>query len=433
MSIMRSMYIGAAGLRSNGSLISNIGDNIANVNTIGFKGSRLNFSDVLGQSIIGAAGAMDKMGLGSSVGDVQQLMSQGAVQRTGFATDMAISGNGFFVLEGSHDGREGQYYSRAGQFTLDAEGFMVNPAGLRLQGYAFATSGLESSQLADINLSGATVAPRATTAIDMTVNFDPDAVIDPGGPVFDPADPENTSNFSTTITVHDSLGSEHEVDVYYRRTPAGWEYYGLVDGESQTGGTPGVAVEVIGGTPTFDANGKLDTETQTMDNFNPVGAVNPQAIAIDFGDSIGTDGGTGDGSSNYAGESTVTHQYQDGYATGSLQFVSINPDGTIVGSFSNGQVVDIARVGLAVFQGATELERAGGNLYKETSGSGGPVIGGAGAGGRGSIIGSALEASNVDMAEEFVNLITAQRAFQASSKTITTADQLLNELVNLKR
>lgn len=434
MSILRSMYTGVAGLRSNGQMISSIGDNIANVNTIGFKGSRVNFNDILGQSIIGLAGAVDKIGLGSSVGSIQQIMTQGAVQGTGYATDMAISGNGFFVLEGNHDGRQGQYYSRAGQFAVDAEGFLANPEGLRLQGYGVDNNGIVSSQLDDINLAGATVPPRASTEMVFSANFSPDATVDPGGAAFDPADPDATSNFSSTITVYDSLGSAHEVDVYFRHTAAGWEYHGLEDGATQTGGTAGTPVEVIGGTLTFDANGALDTETQTVDNFNPIGATNPQTITVDFGDSITTDGGTGlSGSTGFAGDSTVTQQSQDGYATGSLQYVSIDPDGAIVGSFSNGQTVTIARVALALFQAADQTERIGGNLLKETLGSGQPVIGAAGEGGRGSVVGSALEASNVDLAEQFVDLIAAQRGFQANSKTITTADQLLAEIINIKR
>ncbi|MFH1810640.1 MAG: flagellar hook protein FlgE [Pseudomonadota bacterium] len=434
MSILRSMYTGVAGLRSNGSMLSTIGDNIANVNTIGFKGSRVNFSDVLGQSIIGIAGAMDKIGLGSSVAEVQQILTQGAIQRTGYETDMAISGNGFFVLEGTHDGRQGVYYSRAGQFVIDADGFVVNPEGLLLQGYPVDAAGNASGVPGDINLSSSMAPPNASTRVDIAANFDAGATIDPGGAAFDPADPAATSNFSTTITVYDSLGQSHEVDVYFRHTAAGWEYHGLVDGGELTGGAAGTASEVVAGTLTFDANGALDTEAQTVNTFNPIGATNPQPLQLDFGDAITTDGGTGvSGSTGYGADSSVVWQTQDGYGTGSLQYVSISPDGAIVGSFSNGQVVTLARVALSLFSGATELERVGGNLFQQTTGSGEPVVGMAGEAGRGAIVGGALEASNVDLAEEFVNMIAAQRGFQANSKTITTADQLLAELISLKR
>jgi len=433
MSLLSSMYTGVSGLQANGMAISIIGDNIANVNTIGYKASRGNFADVLQQTILGPAGTTSQLGGGTRLSNVQQLFTQGMLQNTGLGTDLAISGSGFFVLNGTVNGVSGNFYSRAGQFSVDRDGYLVNPDGLRVQGYSVAADGTMQATVGDLNLTGVNVPPQATTAIQLTANLDASA--DVLTVAWDPNDPANTSSFSTTITVYDSLGTAHQVEVYFRKTAANsWEWHALVDGGEVNGGTPGVPYEFADGTLTFTSNGELDTEVINNNSVDFVGATAGQVIDFDFGDSITTDGGTGlDGTTQFAGQSSVNFQSQDGYATGSLQMISVSPDGVIMGTFSNGEVRPIGQVVLATFQSIEGLDRLGNNLFLQTRASGQALIGAASTGNRGSVQAYNLELSNVDLAEQFVNLISAQRGFQSNAKVITTSDQMLAEVVNIKR
>jgi flagellar hook protein FlgE len=255
-------------------------------------------------------------------------------------------------------------------------------------------------------------------------------------PAFDPLNPTATSNFRTSVTIFDSLGQSHNVDVFYRKTAAGtWDFHALTDGGGLTGGTPGTATEIASGTLAFDTAGNLVSQTQTS-AFNPVGAVNPQPLTFDFGDPTAA-GGTGTkGITQFGGTqgvSTTTFTGQDGNGYGSLSSVSINNKGEVLGAFTNGTTRVLGQVALADFEAADKLERIGGNLAVESTASGQPTIGEPASGGRGNMVAGALEQSNVDIAEEFVRMIAAQRAFQANSKTITTADSLLGELMQLKR
>lgn len=433
MSLLSSMYTGISGLQSNGLAISIIGDNIANVNTIGYKASRGNFADVLQQTILGPAGTTSQLGGGSRLTNVQQLFTQGMLQNTGLGTDLAISGSGFFVLNGTVNGVTGNFYSRAGQFSVDRDGYLVNPDGLRVQGYSVDSTGNMQASVGDINITGVNVPPQATTAIQLTANLDADAPV--MTVAWDPNDPANTSNFSTTITVYDSLGASHQVEVYFRKTAANsWEWHAVVDGGEVNGGTAGVPYEFADGTLTFTANGALDTEVINNNTVDFVGAAAGQTIDFDFGDSITTDGGTGlSGTTQFAGSSSVNFQSQDGYATGALQNISVSPDGVIMGTFSNGEVRPVGQVVLASFQSIEGLDRLGNNLFMETRASGDALVGAANTGNRGSVQSFNLELSNVDLAEQFVGLIGAQRGFQANSKIISTSDQMLAEVINIKR
>jgi len=420
MSLMTSLYTGTTGLQSNSLDLTVIGDNIANANTIGFKGARTAFEDMMAHSMIGSGG---QTGLGSQVQAIQKLITQGALTTTGLATDLALQGNGFFVVKGNHNGTDGQYYTRAGQFTLDKDGSLVNLDGLKVQGYMADATGNIGPTLGDLQFGGATARPRPTANIKIIANLQADATVPAA---FDPANPATTSNFSTSTTVYDSLGKAHAVDVYFRKNATGdWEWHAMTDGGGLTGGTAGTATQIANGTITFDATGAQTAFTQAS-NFNPLGATNPQALNFDFG--TGTSGIT-----QFASPSATTFLSQDGYAAGTLAGISIDTQGQIIGTFSNGESRALGQVAVASFEAADQLERAGGNLFSQMPNSGQPVVGAAASGGRGAIVAGALEQSNVDLATEFVRMIAAQRGFQANSKTISTADQLLAELMTLKR
>lgn len=431
MSIMKALNTAASGIRSHGEALSVVGDNIANVNTVGFKRSRANFSDMLGRSIAGGS-AMPQPGAGSKVGSIQQMWEQGALLSTGAPTDLALNGGGFFMVNGNVAGVEGNHYTRAGQFFLDDEGYLTNPEGLRLQGYPADATGAVGGTVGDLSVEGDTLAANPTASIDVAANLDADAAVPAA---WDPTDPSGTSNFSTNVTVYDSLGASHELTVYYRKSGANtWEWHAMADGAEVTGGTPGTPFEGASGTLTFTTDGKLDTETTSASSWDFVDATAAQAITFDFGDSLTTDSGTGlGGSTQYAAPSSVTGLSQDGYGAGEVAGVSIGQDGTIMGVFTNGQRRTLGQVAVADFASVDGLERSGQGLWTETQASGEALVGAAGTGGRGAVVAGALEGSNVDLAREFVDLIAYQRGFSANSRIVTTADEMYSELVNLKR
>ncbi|MEW5847905.1 MAG: flagellar hook protein FlgE [Myxococcota bacterium] len=427
MSLLSSLFSGWSGLRINSLELSVVGDNIANANTIGFKGSRAEFEEALAQTVIGSG----QVGMGAGLQTVHRILSQGALMSTGQPTDLALQGPGFFMVKGAHNGVDGTFYTRAGQFTLDQDGYLVNHDGLRVQGYSADGAGNVASSLGDLHLGDAPSPPRATSEITLKANLQADAA--PPTLPFDPNDPEATSNFNTSVTVYDSLGKAHDVQVYFRKNTDGqWEWHALTDGGGLQGGAAGVATEIASGALSFDGEGRLVDATQTS-NFNPAGATGPQPLSFNFGDPLNA-GGTGlEGITQFAATSEVRFMDQDGYTSGTLAMVQINEQGMIMGTFSNGETRALGQVAVADFSAPEQLSRAGGNLYTVTGGSGAPTVGAPGSGGRGSVAAGALEQSNVDLAAEFIRMISAQRGFQANSKTISTADQLLGELMQLKR
>jgi flagellar hook protein FlgE len=242
-------------------------------------------------------------------------------------------------------------------------------------------------------------------------------------PAFSAANPSGTSNYSTSMTVYDSLGAPHRADVYFRNQGGGnFEWHAMVDGGEVTGGTAGTPTEIANGTMTFDTAGKMTASATAASSASFVGAKPNQAIAFDF-----------TGTSSFASASSVNALNQDGYGAGSLTDVAISDDGTITGKFSNGQSRDIARVALANFASDDGLHRVGNQLFSATDKSGSALVDAASTGGRGSISSGSLETSNVDLASELVTLIAYQRAFSANSKTVQTADEMLQEVSNLKR
>ncbi|MFO0580799.1 MAG: flagellar hook protein FlgE [Anaeromyxobacter sp.] len=426
MSLLTALSSGTTGLEASSLELSIVGDNIANSNTIGFKAGRAAFEDALTQSVIGGTG---EIGLGARLKSVQKILTQGALTSTGIATDLALQGNGFFVVKGNYNGQTANFYSRAGQFTIDDNGYLVNLGGLRVQGFPADASGQVTGLPSDLLVGTASAQPNRTTEITFKANLNSDAAVQ----TWDPTDPEGTSSFNTTVSTYDSLGSEHKMQVFFTKTGTGtWDWHGMLDGSELTGGTAGTRQVVANGSLTFNTNGTLQTQTAAS-NFNPLNAVGPQPLTFDFGDDIAS-GGTGLlGVSQFASASSATYIGQDGYGSGQLSSVRIDAEGFVAGIFTNGQTRTLGQIAVASFSAPDQMERVGGNLMQQTQSSGQPVIGEPGSGGRASIISGSLEQSNVDLAQQFVRMIAAQRSFQANSKTITTADQLLTELINLRR
>jgi flagellar hook protein FlgE len=428
MSLLTSMSSGTTGLASASAELSVIGDNLANANTVGFKAGRAAFEDALAQSVVGGLG---QIGLGSRLQAVQKILNQGALSNTGVATDLALQGQGFFVVRGAAPtGTSGTYLTRAGQFGVDRDGYLVNLDGLRVQGFGADPAGNILPVSGDLLVGNATSQPVATANVTLKGNLQADVALPAA---WDPADPGGTSNFSTAVKIYDSLGKEYIAEVYFARTGAGtWDWHAMTDGAWVNGGTPGLPFEIGAGTLSFDTSGRLTAQTQTLDNFSPLNAA-PQPLAFDFGDPTGA-GGTGlQGFTGFASPWASTFVGQDGWSSGQLTSVQIDKTGIVLGVFTNGQTRALGQIGIALVPAADQLERIGGNLYAETRPSGQPVLGAAGSGGRALISSGALEQSNVDIAEQFVRMIAAQRAFEANSKTITTADQLLGELIAMKR
>jgi flagellar hook protein FlgE len=421
------MYTGISGLDSYSEAMSVIGNNIANVNNVGFKASRISFEDVLSQNLVGATGQF-QIGRGVQVASVQRLFGQSSFQTTSSATDLAIDGDGFFIV--SQDGVT--HYTRAGQFFMNEEGRLVNQRGYALQGWTLDPNGNINSGLVDINLSTISSAPQPTSDIQIHVNLDVNETV-----IANPWDvntPADTSNYSTPITVYDALGNSHLVSVYFRKlNNTTWDWHAVLDQGELEGGTAGVNQEVASGSLVF-TDGRLQSEALstpfTAQFFGTSGA---QTIAMDFGQSL-SEGGTGlDGSTEFAGGSTTKFLSQDGFSQGNLISIQIDEEGVVSGIFSNGQSRSLYQVALARFTSPWGLTSIGGNLFSETTNSGPPIVGQAGSSGLGQIASNSLELSNVDLATEFVEMIKTQQAFDANSRVITTTDEMLQEVVNLKR
>jgi flagellar hook protein FlgE len=425
MSITNSLYIGISGLQAHGDAIGVVGDNSANASTIGYKRNRAEFSDMLG-------GELDSQRLGGGVrlAGTQTMWEQGAVTQTGNPLDLAIRGGGMFVVKGSHGGQNAQYYTRDGRFQLDKQGFVTNQQGLKVQGFLIDSAGNRALSPTDLPLGSHESPPVATTKSSMTLNLDATAV---PPAAFDPLNPNTTSNYATSETVYDSLGAAHHVEVFFRAQGAGaWEYHAMVDGGDLSGGVKGTLTEIGSGTLTFNTDGALQSQTTTS-SANFAGATPAQVIAFNFGDDIAS-GGTGrNGTTQNAGQSAVSGLDVDGRAAGKLTDSAISDDGKIRGVFDNGDKIELAQVALADFANENGLERTGDGLVVETEASGKPLIDVPGTGARGAVSAGALESSNVDLSNELVTLIAFQRAFQANAKTVTTADEMMQDINNLKR
>jgi len=439
MSLNSALYTGVSGLNAYGNAISVIGNNIANVNTTGFKESRGNFSDILSQSS-GTGGTL-QIGRGVLVANVSPVFTQGAFQSTSLPGDLAIDGDGFFIVKDPQT--NALLYTRNGNFSLNRDGKLANPDGLIAQGFNVDSAGNALPLVEDINISGQSFPPKKSANATVQVNLDSTAplITDPttkAVAAFDPANPVKTSQFSTALTVYDSLGTGHTIDIYFQKTADNsWNWFTGTRGNELAGQT-GTSLVVVGsGTLTFTKDGALDTVTTTFPppggpgataKFDFAGGAQPQQT-INF--NFGTPGFNG--TTQFAAPSSTLSQSQDGYGSGVLQNFSIDAQGNVRGLFSNGQELDLKRVALAKFASTAGLKPVGKNLFSETILSGQPIVASPGNSGTGSLQSGALEISNVDLSSQFVELIRAQQAFQANARVITTGDQLLTETVNLKR
>ena len=513
-----ALWAGISGLNAASKQMDVIGNNIANVNTIGFKGSKAFFSDVLSQSLSGGSSGSMQVGRGVSVSEVQTQFGSGSFETTGNSTDMAIDGDGFFMVS---DQNGGVYYTRAGSFTLDSDGYLVDANGYRLQGYNLAST--NPNQLTEISLRDVQSSPAVTTTFSLGLNLN--------------AETSAGNTFNATQTVYDSLGAKHTLNMTFRRTEENgyWgveaslddtvitdmSQYGLIfDQDGVISQVYDGAFTVAGVTATTAGDGTVSAST-----INKPGQIYQDAnVTLTMGSSTSAwtisanDGGapptalytnatvTGDGTNvyvdldgaggtditftladtwaandtitfsldhtattpvdltveiptlpngatigngnvlswnlvgndaltitDYASTSAIKSLTNDGYASGLLKSLSVSADGTISGFFTNGQTSEIARVCLADFDNPWGLKRMGSNLFGETLTSGPAITNIPGASGMGDVTSNSVEMSNVDIATEFINMITAQKAYQASARIITTEDTLNQELMNLKR
>jgi flagellar hook protein FlgE len=427
MSIYTALYSGLSGLQAESGSLSVIGNNLANSNTVGFKESEAVFDNVLGSAI----GANGNVGGGVAMVGTQQIFAEGSITNTGVPTDVALQGDGFFVVNGSVGGVGGDYYTRDGQTSLSSNGTLVNPDGLAFQGYSANPDGTYATTPATIQVNTAALAPKETTTINVTANLNATSI--PPTAAWDPQNPGTTSNFSTSMQIYDSLGNAHTVNVYFQNTgPGDWTYHVLANGSEVSGGTAGQNSEIATGTLTYNSAGALQSEASAAGGtvtFN--GAQTNQPLNFNFGPSIAS-GGTGlGGTTQFGSPSSVSAQSQDGYASGSLTGVTIDANGVVNGAYTNGQEIPIAKLAVAKFQSNTGLAQAGQNVWSATNESGIATLGTAGNGGRGSLVTGSLESSNVDVSTQLVELITQQSSFQADSKTITTADQMLQSVLQM--
>jgi len=420
--MLTSLYTAISGMDATGTQLSVIGDNIANMNTVGFKKSNVSFGDVLSQSITNVASS-GQVGRGVFVQEVSPLMTQGAFETTENALDLAIDGDGFFAVS---DGGT-RYYTRAGNFSVNRDGFIVNPDNLRLQGYLADAAGNITGSTGDLQLTATQNPARMTGTANVAVNLDATSPVQTAAFTLDgdgngtPNDPLNY-NSSTTISMYDSQGGVHHVTLYYSKTADNtWDVYSVYEDPAN----PGQLIEATGGpqTLTFDTSGALTSISAGSPVFDFGGGVTAsQAITFDH-----------TGTMQYASNFAVLKLDQDGYSSGALKNLIISDAGVMTGNFTNGQTRLIGQVALAKFIAPTEMVKLGRNLYGESFASGQPIVSAPGTSGLGHVASNTLELSNVDLAVEFVKMISAQRGFQANSRIITTTDELMQEVVNLKR
>ncbi len=427
MSILSSFNTGVTGLNAAGSAMGVIGDNIANAGTNGFKSSRAEFQDMLASSLKGIDGG-DQMGSGAKLAHITPQFTQGTITRTQNITDIAINGNGFFQV----DAPFGKGYTRDGAFHFDKEGYMVNGDGYKVNGFQPDEKGNITNKMGAIKLGNTNIAATPTSEIKMSMNLDSRENV----MVFDPKNPDKTSNFNTSVTVYDNVGTARLVTMYYNKTADGanWDYHAMVDGADAAGGKVGEMVEMASGSLRFNQKGTLEEEVKGKNSFNfNKGALANQQINFDFGKSV-KEGGTGlDASTQFGSKSTVARHSQDGSSAATLASMSFNDNGILTAVYDNGKQMELGQVTVAKFEDNEGLFKTGKNLFKETRKSGQAALGKPGADGRGEVLAKSIEQSNVDIANEFIGLMAAQRNFQANTRTITTADQMLQEVLNIKR
>ena len=463
--MMRSLYSGVSGLQNHQTRMDVIGNNISNVNTNGFKRGRVNFQDMISQQLSGAAKPTDELGgvnpkevgLGMTVASIDNVFTQGNLQSTGISTDLAIQGNGFFVMKNGEE----TFYTRNGAFGLDMDGTLVNPAnGMRVQGWMaeevngqmLVTTAATPEDL--IIPVGSKDPAKETTNVNFACNLNKNTpeILEGAS-----ADDIFKGTWGTEQKIYDSFGNEHMLSVSFRRVvgnPNQWEATVVIDQDNadytQTrvglGTTDGVGNTFL---VNFDNYGALQSVTDTAGNVtNPEGQVvlqtsfavtdsnvdeqgNPYRQTLNI--NLGTIGSFKDTITQSASKSTTKAFYQDGYTMGYLDNFKIDSRGIITGVYSNGTNRTIGQIAMATFANDRGLEKAGDNTYVESNNSGMARIGESGVAGKGSLMAGALEMSNVDLSEQMTDMIVTQRGFQSNAKTITTADTLLETVLSLKR
>ncbi len=468
--MMRSLYSGVSGLQNHQTRMDVIGNNISNVNTYGFKRGRVDFQDMISQQISGAARPTEEVGgvnpkevgLGMSIAAIDTIFTQGNLQSTGVSTDLAIQGNGFFVLKNGDQ----SFYTRAGVFGVDSNGTLVNPAnGLRVQGWMAQTINGEqvlqtSASTTDLVIPvGQKDPPKATENVRYLCNLNKNLPIIPQNPT--EADVIK-GTWQTEIDIYDTYGNAHQLQMNFTKSvdadgneiPNQWNVTLVVDPNAEVPTETRVGLNTTDGventyTLNFDNLGTLQSITDSAGNVsNPAGNIILQAsynvpgsnndadgapYRQTFNLDLGTIGSMENTITQSASSSSTKAYYQDGYKLGYLDNFKIDQSGIITGVYSNGSTRTIGQIAMASFVNQGGLEKKGDNTYAESINSGIANIGTARIAGKGSMLAGTLEMSNVDLSEQLTDMIVTQRGFESNAKTIQTSDSMLETIINLKR
>lgn len=403
-----------SGIKAAQANLDVVSNNIANASTVGFKASRAQFAEIYANSVSGGSNA----GQGVELTEIRADFSQGSLDFTGSGLDLAISGNGFFIV--SNGGAS--EYTRAGSFLVDRDGFLTNEAGNRLQGYQGNTDGVITGELGDLFIDTTLVDPKVTSKVAITSNLDSREAT-PATTPFASTDP-TSYNSTTSTTIYDSLGNSHVLQLYYVKTATAntWDVYTSVDG-----GTPPAATQISfdpDGTLAAASNNSIAITTPAAELLSAAGVATGAADLTYTVDILAT--------TQLGTDFSVNSATQDGYGAGQLISFEFDDTGTAFARYTNGQSRAIGQVALASFRNNNGLQPVGGSNYVESFGSGSPNIGVPGNSGRGDIQASAVEQANVDITQELVNLIVAQRNFQANAQVISTEDQATQAVINLR-
>jgi len=414
-----------SGLNANQQALSVIGNNLANINTVGFKASTVDFADLVSQSVSGSSSNPMQVGLGVTIGQVSPNFKQGGIENTGVTTNAAIQGSGFFVIGGANQ----RTYTRAGDFSFDANGMLVTPDGQPVQGYTAVNPAtgaiITSGQPANIVIPpGVLRAPTPTTQFGSVSNLDASAAVG--------------ATFTTSVQIYDSLGTPHVMTTTYTKTAPGWSYSITVPGVDITGVAGAPPSVLKAGVLTFTANGVLKDVDGVSAATTAVNVAIPGPAWFDGATATPLTWAVLDANklpmlSGYASPSSTSSITQNGSAPAAVSGINIDPAGQIMATLGAGKTVAVGQLAIANFNNPQGLVKSGSNLYGESASSGVANIGTAGTGGRGTLIGSGLESSNVDIATEFSKMILAQRGYQANSKGITVTDELFVATLQMKQ
>ncbi|HEX7689956.1 MAG TPA: flagellar hook protein FlgE [Burkholderiaceae bacterium] len=421
-----SFQQGLSGLNAASKNLEVIGNNVANSNTYGEKSSRAEFADMYAAAMTGAAGNSVQAGIGVQVAAVSQQFTQGNITPTGNPLDLAINGNGFFQVRDSSNQTE---YTRNGQFKVDDNGNIVNDQGNKLLGYAADAQGnVVSGAAVPLQLPTGGIDPAATSKVTMEFNLDSRSgvTVPASGPAIDFTD-QKTYNNATSVTMFDAKGQDVAVSYYFQKSGNDtWNVFATANGTT-VGGTAGAPAPIAqlqyasDGSTLVSPTGPISLDIPASTNAAGATTLPISGIQLDLS-----------GATEFGSNFGVTNMVQNGYAAGGLTGVSVDTTGKLIAQYSNGQTKAAGQLELATFRNPQGLAAQGGNSWKQTSASGGPIVGVAGDGNLGSLDAGSLEESNVDLTAQLVQMITAQRDYQANAQTIKTMDQAMQTLVNLR-